>query len=116
MICDKCKEPIKQTRSLQQNKSLHKYFTLIAQELNELGQEFCYTGITGKELSIPYTMTLVKEVFWKEIQFTMFGTRSTTKLDTTQMNQIIEVFSKFFAERGVVLEFPSIEIIENKLQ
>jgi len=114
MICDKCKEPIKQVRTNTQNRSLHKYFTLIADELNELGQEFCYTGITGKELSMPYTSTLVKEMFWKPISLTMFGFESTTKLDTNQMNQIIEVFSKFFAERGVVLDFPSIEAMENK--
>jgi hypothetical protein len=112
MICDKCKEPIKQVRSSQQNRSLHKYFTLIAQELNELGQEFCYTGITGKELSLQYTPTIIKELFWKEIQFTMFGTSTTTKLTTEQMNMIIEVFSKFFAERGVNLDFPSIDSIE----
>jgi hypothetical protein len=54
-------------------------------------------------------------MFWKPIQFAMFETNTTTKLDTTQMNQIIEVFSKFFAERGVDLDFPSIEAIENKL-
>ena len=116
MICDKCREPIKEVRSSAQNRSIHKYFTLIAQELNELGQEFCYTGITGKELSMPYTSHLVKEMFWKPIQFTMFKTNTTTKLSTTQMNQIIDVFSKFFAERGVDLDFPSIEAMENKLK
>jgi len=111
MNCPKCnyKTPV---RTLKANSALHLYFTLIAQELNELGQEFCYTGITGKELSLHYTPTIIKELFWKEIQFTMFGTKTTTKLTTEQMNMIIEVFSKFFAERGVVLGFPSIDSIE----
>lgn len=109
MICEKCNNEIKQKRSSQQNRALHKYFSLIAIELNELGQEFCYTGITGKELSLQYTETIIKELFWKPIQMTMFGTNTTTKLTTDQMNMIIEVFSKFFAERGVELNFPCID-------
>ena len=37
-------------RTGKQNQSLHLFFTMIAEQLNELGQEFCFTGITGKEL------------------------------------------------------------------
>lgn len=113
MICTKCNKEIKETRSSQQNRALHKYFTLIADELNELGQEFCYTGISGKELSLQYTPTIIKEMFWKPIQMTMFETNTTTKLTTEQMNLIIEVFSKFFAERGVELNFPCIDVLNN---
>ena len=112
MICDKCKKESKPTRSSQQNKSLHKYFTLIANQLNDMGQEFCFSGITGKELSMRYTMNIIKEMFWKPIQETMFETKSTTKLTTSQMNQIIDVFTKFFADKGVVLDFPSVEAME----
>ena len=111
MICDKCKEPIKQVRTTQQNKSLHKFFTMISEQLNELGQEFCYSGITGKELSMPYTPHLVKEFFWKPIQYALFETNTTTKLDTKQMNTIIDVFTNFFADKGVVITFPSSEEI-----
>lgn len=106
MICDKCKEPIKQVRTNKQNASLHKFFTMISEQLNELGQEFCYVGITGKELSMPYTPHIVKEMFWKPIQITLFEFESTTKLDTFQINQIVDVFVKFFADKGVEVFFP----------
>lgn len=108
MICDKCKEKI-QVRTTNQNSSLHLFFQMIADQLNELGQEFCYTGISGKELSTPYTMNIIKEMFWKPIQLTLFDTESTTKLTTKQIDTIVDVFSKFFADKGVVIEFPSEE-------
>ena len=108
MICDKCKEKI-QVRTTNQNSSLHLYFEMIAEALNDLGQEFCYTGITGKELSMRYTKEIIKEMFWKPIQQTLFGTNTTTKLNTQQMNEIIDVFTKFFADKGIVIEFPSEE-------
>lgn len=113
MICEKCKQETV-TRSSLQNRALHKYFELIAIELNELGQEFCYTGISGKQLQMRYTQSIIKEMFWKPIQQTMFGTNTTTKLDTKQINEIVDVFSKFFAERGVVLSFPSIDTLNEK--
>jgi len=96
-------------RTGNQNSSLHLFFTMIAEQLNELGQEFCFTGITGKELSIPYTDVVVKHMFWKPIQKTMFDIDSTTKLDTSQLNQIINVFIKFFGDKGIIVEFPSEE-------
>ena len=111
MKCEKCSKEIKQTRSNQQNKSLHKYFSLISDQLNEMGSEFNFTGISGKPLSLRYTSNIIKELFWKEIQLTMFGTKSTTQLDTNQINQIVDVFTKFFGEKGVSVDFPSVEAL-----
>lgn len=100
---------IKNTRTIQQNKALHKFFMIISEELNELGQEFCYTGVKGQDLSLRYTPEIVKTFFWKPIQSALFDTDSTTKLDTTQMNNIIDVIIKFFGDKGVLIEFPNRE-------
>ena len=59
-----------------------------------------------------YTPTLVKEFVWRPIQLTLFNIESTTKLDTKQMNEVIDVITKFFGDRGIVLPFPSIETLE----
>lgn len=97
---------VKNTRSSLQNASLHKYFTMISEELNELGMEYRYFGVKGEVLSLMYTDNIVKQFFWKPIQLALFDIESTTKLTTEQLNQIIDVITKFFAEEGVLIEFP----------
>ena len=101
----------KKTRSGAQNRALHKYFGLISEQLNEMGMEFVYTGIRGKELSMPYSSTIVKDYFWRPLQIHLFKKESTTQITTKEMNEIIEIIGKFFAEKGVDLPFPSIESI-----
>lgn len=101
----------KDTRTTRQNSALHLYFTFIADELNGLGMTFQYRGISGKEFEVPYTPEIVKERIWKPIQSELFGTDTTTKLTTKQMDTIIDVLNKFFAERGVELFFPSFETL-----
>ena len=100
---------IRITRSMKQNRALHVFFTIISNELNELGMEFQYTGLKGSTLSTRYTPHLVKEFFWRPVQIALFDIQSTTKIDTKQINEINDVIIKFFAERGVELYFPSIE-------
>jgi len=100
---------IKLTRSQKQNKSLHLFFTMISQQLNEIGIEYRYFGLKGQELSLMYTPELVKLFFWKPIQLALFDFESTTKLTTEQMNNIIDVIIKFFGDKGVLIEFPNIE-------
>lgn len=100
---------VKDTRSSRQNASLHLYFTMISQELNELGMEFNYTGIKGMNISTRYTPDIIKDFFWRPLQITLFDIKSTTKINTKQINEIIDIISKFFAEKGVYLQFPSME-------
>jgi len=104
---------VKQTRSNDQNSSLHLFFTMISEQLNELGMEYRFFGVTGVVISLRYTDELVKKFFWKEIQKALFDFESTTKLNTEQLNQIIDVIVKFFGDRGVVIEFPSKESLDN---
>ena len=100
---------VRESRTTQQNSSLHLYFTFIANELNDLGMEFQYFGVTGKALSMKYTPHIVKDYFWKPIQLTLFNVETTTKLDTNQINIIIDIVTKFFANKGVVVPFPSLD-------
>ena len=116
MICEKCKKEAKPVRTNQQNKALHVYFSLISNQLNEMGIEYQYIGLKGQTLGMMHTSNLVKEFVWRKIQVALFGFKSTTQLNTTQINQIIDVLSKFFSERGVNIEFPSIETLTNKLE
>lgn len=105
---------VRKNRSTLQNSALHLYFVIIADQLNELGLEFHYQGLNTSGLTSRYTSNIVKEFFWKPIQFALFKIKSTTKLDSKQINEIIDVITKFFGEKGVVIEFPSIETLTNK--
>lgn len=101
-------------RSSKQNRALHKLFTIMSEQLNEMGLEFNYDGVTGKKLSTRYTPDVVKNYFWRPIQMALFDIESTKHINTIQINEIVDVISKFFGERGVIIEFPSVEMLMNK--
>jgi hypothetical protein len=101
-------------RSSKQNRALHKLFTIMSEQLNEMGLEFNYDGVTGKKLSTRYTPDVVKNYFWRPIQMALFDIESTKHINTIQINEIVDVISKFFGERGVIIEFPSVDVLMNK--
>ena len=107
-------EQKRDTRTTRQNKALHLYYTIIANELNELGHEFRYEGLKGGVIELRYTTNIVKEFIWRPIQIALFDIQSTTKINTKQMNEIIDVLSKYFGERGVLINFPSVETLMNE--
>lgn len=110
----RCKMEETNTRTAKQNSALHLFYTMIANELNELGLEYKYTGITGKTFELRYTTDLVKDFIWRPIQRVLFKIESTTKLNTQQINEIVDVIIKFFGDQGIVLKFPNIEDLIDK--
>ena len=102
----------KNTRTTRQNSALHLLFTIIANQLNEMGVEFQHIGLKGQIISTRHNPHLVKEHVWKPIQKALFDIESTTKLNTEQINEVVDVLAKFFGERGIVIQFPSKEQIE----
>ena len=100
---------ILQTRTAKQNRALHLYWTFVSTELNNLGMEFRYLGLSDKGFTSRYTMEIVKEFIWRPIQISMFNIKSTTKINTTQINEIIDVITKYFGDKGVTVDFPNIE-------
>jgi hypothetical protein len=104
-------EVFKNTRTSQQNRALHKFFQMVADMLNEKGQTFKVLD----EFESQFTGTIVKECIWKPIQLVMFGTDSTKKLKTNEINIILDVLSDHFSKIGEVVEFPSIENLQANL-
>lgn len=102
----------KNTRTTRQNSALHLLFTIISSQLNEMGVEFQYFGLKGQVLSVRHSPNLVKEHVWKPIQKALFDIDSTTKISTVQINEIVDVLAKYFAEKGIVIQFPSKEQLE----
>ena len=105
----------KNTRTTLQNSALHLLFTIISNQLNEMGVEFKYFGLKGQVLHTRHTPNIVKEHVWKPIQKALFDIESTTKINTEQINEIVDVLAKFFGERGIGIEFPNREHLKRLL-
>jgi len=104
-------EGYSKTRSSKQNRALHKFFKQVSDLLNNAGATM--EGVSGME--IPYTETIIKEVWWRPIQLLMFDIKSTTKINTNQINQIFDVISlQLETKIGEHVEFPSIETLMKK--
>ena len=95
------------TRTSQQNRALHKLFSIIADMLNDLGMTYKYSGVSGREFEIPYNGSIVKDYFWRPIQIALTNKQSTTELSTQEMNEVFNVICKFFSDLGHQLYFPS---------
>ncbi len=95
-------------RTLQQNKSLHKYCSMLAEKLNESGQDMRKT--LKPEIDIPWSMETIKELMFKPIIKAMFNVDSTTELDTKQISEAYEVLNRYTQSKlGVGILWPSKE-------
>lgn len=86
----------------QQNKALHLYFRLLAQELADKDFDF-------KSIHIPIepTESLVKEYMWKPIQRAMFDKKSTQELTQGEVGRIYDVLHRHLVEKlDVNVQFP----------
>jgi len=110
MQCEDCKKPIKKTRTSQQNRALHLYYRLLADALNDSGYDMRAT--IRQEIDIPWTPTTIKEHLWRPIQQRYLRERSTTKLETKDIDKVYDILNKVLAERtGVHVPFPCIDNI-----
>ena len=93
-------------RTIRQNKAMHKYFTLLAEELNSAGLDM--KKVLKPGVDIPWTNESVKEHLWRPIQEVMTGKHSTTELGTVDPGEVYKVLDRHISEKfGVHVEFPS---------
>jgi predicted RNA-binding protein len=104
-------------RTLPQNKAIHKYMEMVAHELSNQGQTMQNVIKHINKVEITPTKENVKEIIWKEIQKALYGKKSTTELNTSEVSKVYEVMSMFLSrEFGIDLPFPSEEDDENYLK
>ena len=96
-------------RTAQQNRAMHKYFSLVAKALNESGQDIKHVI----KADVPWTMESVKEIMWKGIQEAILNKRSTTKLTKDEIDKVFDVMNRVLGERcGVHVPFPNKENLQ----
>ena len=99
-------------RTAKQNNALHLYFQLIADALNNSGQDM---RAILKDVEIPWTPENVKDYLWRPIQKLQLGKESTTELKTEDIDKIFETLNRHLATFGIHEPFPSIETLANRL-
>lgn len=95
-------------RTLTQNKAVHKWFALKAEQLNECG--LTMRVVLEPEMDIDWTPHSFKEYF-KKFEEKMYGKKSTAELTTTEINKIYLEIEKNLGERFHVesIAFPTNE-------
>lgn len=92
-------------RTLEQNAALHLYFRWLSEALQEKHFDF-----RELKVEIPATEHLVKEMMWKVVQETMYGKKSTTKLEKSEVSGVYDTLHRALIDRfGINVPFPNKE-------
>lgn len=103
-------------RTIKQNASMHKYFSLLADALNDAGHEMVVQVMEGLTVDVPWNEATIKKVLWLTIMKKMFGKESTTDLTTNETTEIYEALNRWTAgEKGIFVPWPSIETMKGEL-
>jgi len=88
-----------------QKRAHHLYCSLLAEALNDSGQDMRKT--LKPESEIPWTMENIKNLMFKPVALAMFGTESTTELSTKQISEVYETLNRHTASKlGVSVIWP----------
>ena len=100
-------------RTNQQNKSLHLWFQMLADELNGAGWDMRKT--LKPEVEIPWSKESIKNFLWRPVQEVYLNKKSTTELTTKDIDAIWEILNRHLGEKfGIHVSFPSLEALELK--
>lgn len=94
-------------RTDQQNKALHVYYQLLADELNGAGYPIKLV-LSKYKTDIDWDMQSVKDLIWRPIQKALLGKTSTTELSKQgDIENVYEHINRFVGENfGVFVPFP----------
>ena len=108
--CESCGQEIKKdTRTTQQNRALHKYFSLLADEFNRAGLDM--REVLRKDVMMEWTGASVKDYLWRPVQIALTKKTSTTELDKLEeITKIYDTLNRHIGTRfGIYVPFPSEE-------
>jgi hypothetical protein len=105
-------------RTATQNRALHLWFELLAEELNRAGLDMRL--VLKPEVSIPWNKQTVKDYLWRPIQKAQLGKKSTTELTTAEIDKVFDTITLHLGEKFGkwcdFIPFPSIESMMDKLE
>ncbi len=96
---------IPKRRSYNQNSAAHLWFSLIARDAREKG--LTMDDLVKNPVEFPITEHIIKD-FFRLVGKIMFKKESTTKLDTNEFSQVVDVCEREFSKRlDCQIPFPS---------
>lgn len=98
-------------RTDSQNKAIHLWLELVAEELDKLGHTVQDVVARIKRAEIRPNKTVLKEVLWRPYQIAALQKESTTELTKHEVDKVYEGLNKFLADNfdGLHIPFPSDE-------
>lgn len=95
-------------RTLQQNKALHKFFSLLALTLNEAGLDA--RKVMKPTYEIWWTEEMIKRDLWCQLQDVMVDKKHTSELTKQEVDKIYEQLMQMLGEKwGIYVPFPTNE-------
>lgn len=92
-----------------QRNALHLYCERLAKTLNDAGLE-TKAVLAKKQVDVPWSKALVKELLWRPIQEAMTGKHSTEELNRVEPGDVYIVLDRHISSNfGVHVEWPNVE-------
>ena len=90
-------------RTTQQNRSLHRWFRLVAEQLADQDYDFREVRV-----EIRPSEHLVKELMWIPVQKALYGTEHTSELEKLQVSDVYDHLNRLLGDRfGIHVPWPS---------
>lgn len=101
-------------RTGRQNNSLHRFFRLLAADLNDAGLDMRKT--LREDIEVPWTEELVKDHLWRPIQEAVVNKESTTELEKDEVDKVYNVLNRHLGQKlGIYTPFPKDESRKGEL-
>ena len=99
-------EVVKKQRTSKQQAAIEVYCRELAGAMNDAG--FDMTTFPYREgFKLKWTQESVKQTFWKPTQRHLFGKKSSTQLNTSEVSEVYEAVDLGISQNtGVSIEFP----------
>ena len=95
-------------RTTKQNSAMHKYFTMLAETLNDAGLD--QRKLLKPSFMLPWSTSSVKKHLWGGLMKALTGKEHTSDLERNEVSEIYDVLSRNLAEKhGILVPFPSKE-------
>lgn len=84
-------------RTMTQNRALHLWFRLLAEELNDAGLDM--RTVIREDVEIPWSESSVKEYIWRPVQKALQQKESTTEADRTDYTEVRDVIERHLGQK-----------------
>jgi len=89
---------VEKQRTERQNKSLHLFFTLLANELNDAG--YTVQLVLKEKMDLDWDGSKVKELLWRPAQQAILGKKSTTELSKiSDIDKVYDHLNRHISEK-----------------